>query len=362
MKLFITGATGFIGTHLIKRLAQTEHKLNCLVRGSSKAEFLKEPGANIIIGDVTDRVSVLEGMRGCDWVVNLANLYSFWEPDKKIFKLVNVEGTRNVMECTLETGISKVVHISTAGIYGKPKDCPFTEESPVGPVRFSEYFQTKYEGDLIAWELYEKKGLPLVMIYPVAALGPGDPKATGRYLKDLIQRKLPARIFEDSILTFVHVKDVAEAIVRALEKVNNIGEKYLVGEYQLTFREINQMVSEISGVPLPKLSLPDTLVMLNAALLTFAANIIKKPPPWGMSRDQIRTMKEGFRVDGRKGTGNNLHSYPPCTRGGDFIVSKNVETHCNASLRFLVTLKGSRYENQIVSLAALKMKSFISSR
>ena len=153
MKTFITGATGFIGTHLVKRLAQTEHKLFCLVRKTSNLNRLKELGVTLIMGDVTDNDSLLEGMRGCDWVINLANIYSFWEPNKQIYSEVNIDGTRNVMECVLETGVSKVVHISTAGIYGKPAECPFTEESPVGPVRFSEYFRTKYEGDLIAWEL-----------------------------------------------------------------------------------------------------------------------------------------------------------------------------------------------------------------
>jgi dihydroflavonol-4-reductase len=300
MKIFITGATGFIGTHLVKRLAQTDHKLYCLVRKTSNVNYLKELNANIILGDVTNKNSILEGMKDCSWVINLANVYTFWEPDRQIYTRVNIEGTRNVMECSLDAGISKVVHISTAGIFGKPADCPFTEESPVGPIQFSEYFRTKYEGDLITWELYEKKKLPLVMVYPGAVLGPGDPKTTGKYIKDLMGRKLPATVFTDSIMTFVHVKDVAETIVRATEKEDNLGEKYLVGTYQLTFGEINQMVSEISGVPLPILSLPGPLVMVNATLLTFLANLIKKPPIWGMSVDQMRVMKESFRFDGTK--------------------------------------------------------------
>lgn len=300
MKTFITGATGFIGTHLVKRLAQTEHELYCLVRKTSKVQHLGELGATLITGDVTNRDSMLEGMKGCDWVINLANIYSFWEPNKQIYTDVSVEGTRNVMECALETGVSKVVHISTVVIYGKPADSPFTEASPVGPVRFSEYARTKYQGELIAWELYEKKGLPLVMIFPGGVLGPGDPKASGQYIKDLINRRLPATVFPDSILTWVHVRDVAEAIVRAAEKEDNIGEKYLVCKHQLSFREINEMVSEISGAPLPKITLPDWLVMVNAALLTGVADVIKKPPMWGMSTDQMRTMKEGFKADGSK--------------------------------------------------------------
>ena len=300
MRIFITGATGFIGTHLVRRLSQTEHKLCCLVRKTSRVSELKELDVTLVYGDVKDKDSLLQGMKGCDWVVNLANIYSFWEPDNQVYKKVNVEGTRNVMESALETGISKVLHVSTAVIYGKPTDSPFTEESSVGSVRFSRYSQTKYEGDLVAWEFYEKKGLPLLMVYPGAVLGHGDPKATGKYIDDLINLRLPARVFEDSVMTWVHVKDVAETIVRALEKQNNIGEKYLAGNNRLSFREINQMISEISKVSLPKFRLPDFLVTLNAFFLTQVANVIKKPPLWGMSRDQIRTMKEGFRFEGSK--------------------------------------------------------------
>ncbi len=311
MNIFITGATGFIGIHLVKRLTQTGHELFCLARKTSDVRKLEEQGITLINGDVTDKDSLLEGMRGCQWVINLANLYSFWKPKKQIFSDVNIKGTLNVMECALETGVSKVVHVSTAGIYGKPADSPFTEESPVGPARFSEYFRTKYEGDLIAWELYEKRGLPLVMIYPTAVLGAGDPKATGQYIQNLIHRRLPATVFDDRIFTFVYVKDVAEAIIRAAEKENNIGEKYLVGKHQLSWREINQMVSEISGVPLPKIHLPDFLAMVNARLLTLVANLIKKSPIWGMAIDQIRTMKEGAQADGSKAERELGISYTP---------------------------------------------------
>ena len=148
--------------------------------------------------------------------------------------------------------------------------------------------------------MHEKKGLPLLMIYPVGVLGPGDPKATGRYILDLIHGRVPARVLEDHVFTFVHVRDVAEAIVRAAEKEGNIGEKYLVGKEQLSWKEISQMISDISGVALPKMRMPDFLTMFNARFLTLVANLIKKPPLWNMAIDQIRTMKEGVQVDGSK--------------------------------------------------------------
>jgi dihydroflavonol-4-reductase len=300
MKVFITGATGFIGTHLVRRLAPAGHELRCLVRGVSRAGALAGQGAILVPGDVAHRDSVLRGMSGCDWVMHLANVYSFWLPDRRTYAEVNVEGTRTVMECALDAGVSKVVHVSTAAIYGRPADVPYTEASAIGPVQFSEYARTKYLGDRVAWEFHEKQGLPLVTILPGAALGPGDAKATGQYVQDLIRRRMPARVMEDSVLTFVHVRDVAEAIVRAAETTGNVGEKYLVGKYRLSFRELNRMVSEISGVPLPRMRLPDSLVMASAPILTWLADRIGRPPLWGMSTDQIRTMKEGFQFDGSK--------------------------------------------------------------
>ena len=300
VKVFVTGGTGFIGTHLIERLARDDHELYCLVRKTSDVRALVKVGATLIIGDVTDKASILEGMQGCDWVANLANIYELWVPDGQVYTDVNVHGTRNVIECALEAGVSKVVHVSTCVVYGKPADCPYTEESPVGPVRFSEYAQSKYDGDLIAWEFYERKGLPLVTIYPGSVLGPGDTKATGRLIQKLIQRRMPVRVFPDSVLTWVHVRDVVEAIVRALEKNDNIGEKYLLGKYQLPLQEFGEMICDIAGVPPPGMRLPDFLVQMNAALLTWLASLTKKPPMLGMSVDQIRSMKEGFRFDGSK--------------------------------------------------------------
>lgn len=300
MKIFITGGTGFIGRHTVELLIQKNHKLTLLVRKSSNTSLLKNQSVTLINGSITDKQSVLEGMKDCDSAINLAGHYTFWEPDKRIYSDVNIEGAKNVFECAKESGIKKIIHISTAGIFGKPDDKPFNEDSLPGKIKYSEYFRTKYEGEKIAWELFYKEGLPLVVIYPVCVLGEGDIKASGRYIKDFINQKLPASVFKDGIFTFVYVKDVAQGIVNALEKENNIGEKYLIGNYRYKWGEINNMISEISGVPLPKFNLPDSMTMVNAYLLTGIANLIKKPPLWGMAIDQMKVMKAGFNVNGSK--------------------------------------------------------------
>jgi len=299
MKIFITGSTGFIGTYLVKRLAQTKHELHCLARETSNTQLLKEAGVDILIGDVTDKSSLQKGMEGCDCVAHLASSFVFWSPNNQVFYDVNIKGTRNVMESALEKGVSKVVYVSTAAVYGNA-EWPITEETPVGSKRASKYVRTKYEGDLIAWDLYEKKNLPLVVIYPSAVIGANDPKAAGQYIKKFAQGRMPAQVLTKFYFPFVHVKDVAEAIVRALEKENNVGEKYIVSAENHTWGEFNQMISDISGRKLPLLKLPTWMTMMNSYVFTGIAKLVRKPPIWDMSVDQMSLSKQNFKIDGTK--------------------------------------------------------------
>jgi dihydroflavonol-4-reductase len=299
MKVFITGGTGFIGKYTIELMVRRNYSLAVLVR-KQNVPFAESKNISLIPGDINDKKALLKGMENCDAVVNLAGHYSFWEPDKSIFNTTNINGVRNVMECVLESGIKKIIHVSTVGIFGKPVDQPFNENSEPGPIRYSEYFKTKYEGDRIAWDLFDRKGLPLVVIYPVCVLGAGDTKASSKYIRDYINRKLPARVFRNGIFTFVCVKDISQAVVNALEKQGNIGERYIVGNYRCTWEEFSKLLTEVSGVPAPKLILPDPIVMMNAYILTGLANLTKRPPLWGMAVDQMKVMKAGFSADGSK--------------------------------------------------------------
>jgi dihydroflavonol-4-reductase len=299
MKIFITGGTGFIGTHLVKCLVETDHELVCLTRETSDVSTLKELGVTITRGDLTDKTSLRRGMHGCDWMVNLASLFDLWVPDKQEYIDVNIKGTRNVMEAALETGISKVVHVSTAAVWGEA-DWPISEETPVDKQRVSMYAQTKYEGERVTWSLYQERGLPLIMIYPSAVVGADDPKAAGRYIKNMARHRMPAQVLVDSQFPFVYVGDVCEAILRALETEGNIGEKYLVTCDNMTWGELNCMICDIAEVPLPPLRLPNVVTMFNARLLTGIANVTKRPPLLDLSVDQVSMMKQGFVLDGSK--------------------------------------------------------------
>ncbi|KAA3653841.1 MAG: NAD-dependent epimerase/dehydratase family protein [Chloroflexi bacterium] len=315
MKVFITGGTGFIGRHLIRRMAQTDHELRCLARPSSDIAHFEELGVEIVYGDVTDKPSIVAAMQGCDWVIDLANIYEFWLPDPSLFAKVNIEGTQNLMEAALETDVMKVVHVSTALVYGKPKDTPFTEESKPGPVQFSEYARTKQKGEEFAWKLHEENDLPLVSIYPVGVLGLGDTKATSQVVRNLVQRRMPATAYNNSTVVLVHVKDVVEGIVRAIEKDGNIGERYILGKEQITLKDYYKMVCEIADVPLPFLALPGWMAMSTAHMLTALSRITKRPPWLGMNVDQMRSFKTGYLCDGSKAEKELGITYTPIRVG-----------------------------------------------
>jgi dihydroflavonol-4-reductase len=241
-------------------------------------------------------------MDGCEVVIHLANIYDFWRLPKSEFRAVNVEGTRNVMEAALDAGVRKVVHVSTLCVYGNATDDPLTEQSVLGASCPSEYARTKLEGERLAWELHRTRGLPLVVVYPGAVTGAGDNKPSGRYIEALVRRKMPAQVLVKSGVSWVHVRDVSRIIVRALEKDGNIGERYFASARWLSFGELNQTINQSCGVPVPRLVMPNTMLVPSAALLSLLGRIFRFTPMLGMSLDQIRTMKLGFRADGTKAT------------------------------------------------------------
>lgn len=300
MRIFITGGTGFIGGYVARRLAQDGHELVCLARPTSQRGALQAVRAQIVEGDVFAIEALAQGMRGCQAVIHLANVYSFWEKDPTVYRRVNVEGTRNVMLAALEAGAQKVIHVSSAVIYGKPAVSPYTEDTPFGPERFSAYAESKYEGDRLVWDLHRERGLPVVGIYPAAVIGAGDLKASGMFVVNVLKHRLPAVGLRNSRITFVPARDVAEAIALALRAQYNVGERYLVGKHTLCLEEYLKTVSEISGERLPLIWLPDGVVVGLACALTWLADRTGRPPLWGMSNDQTRTFLEGFACDGSK--------------------------------------------------------------
>jgi dihydroflavonol-4-reductase len=300
MKIFITGATGFIGKTLVKKLAGSAHEVRCLVRPTSRVELLRQAGFRLVTGNVNDPEALRQGMAGCDWVIHLANLYTMWHPEPVQFRRVNVEGTYNVMRAALQAGVGKVVYVSTAAVYGRPAGLLFSEDSLPGPRLFSEYGRTKALGNQLAWQFNQQHGLPLVVLYPGIVLGAGDDKPSGKYISDIIHRRVPATIFHHSTATYVYVGDVVDAILGAARRPEATGKRYLLGNARLNGKEYVELIREVSGVPLPWITFPDWMVLAAAYLLTGLSAFTRRPPRWGLSIDASWTLKVGFQYDGSK--------------------------------------------------------------
>lgn len=300
MKAFVTGGTGFIGGHLVERLLCNGHEVRCLVRTPAKAGQLAALGALLIPGDVNDQAALDEGMRGADWLFHLASVNSHWEKDPRIYERVHVGGTRTVLESALAARVTMVVQCTTALVWGKPRQCPFTERTPLGPRRFTEYARTKIKADRLALDLHRTSGLPLVLIAPGGVIGPGDVKQTGEHIRRLLEGELPFSIFADRVTTLVHVRDVVEIMVRAAARPDCSGKTFLAGNERLTTRELNTMVAEIAGIDAPRIPAPDAAVYATAWLLTQAARVTGRLPFEGIAWDSVRTMGAGLCFDGNK--------------------------------------------------------------
>lgn len=293
MRVFVTGATGFVGRRLVPRLLGRGHDVTALVRRPESAGHLRALGVQVVPGDVTRPDGLADAMRGAAWLLHLANHYSLHENDEAVYGRVNVGGNRNVMQAALDAGVGKVVHVSSGVSYGASPDQPLRKESRGGP-HSNAYWRTKHEGDEVVWA-YRRRGLPVVVVYPGGVLGAGDPNASGVWIRNLVRRRLPVRIFEESGFTWVHVDDVAEAILRAAEREGNDGERYLIGREFLTNGEFVALVSELSGVPRPPLVLPDSLAHALGGWLGTVARRTGTPPLLNFSPGAARHLATGFR-------------------------------------------------------------------
>jgi dihydroflavonol-4-reductase len=299
MKIFITGGTGFIGKYVVKQLLDQGHELVLAVRPSSNVEGLQHERIQLAQVSLFDRCALQKLMSGCDCLIHLANVYSFWEKDASIYERVNVNATRVVYESALHAGVKKVVHVCTAVMWGNAQQ-PYNEETQIGEKVFSKYAASKRKMDEMAWQCFNEHGLPLVGVYPAAVIGPGDVKSSGQMVADIMHGNLPARGLENSRITFVDVRDAADGIVKIAEHKDLVGERFILGNKAISLKDYMRHISEAAGVKLPLIKLPNWGLWLVSGLLTVLSAMTKRSPLWGMSLDQTRTFMNGFQCDGSK--------------------------------------------------------------
>lgn len=250
----MTGATGFIGGVLARRLLDAGHELHLLVRTPSRAKALADAGAHLHEGDLTDGDSIRAGMAGCDLVVHAAAWYEIGPIDREFMTRVNVEGTRNVLEAARDLDVGTTVYVSTIASKGDTGG-EVADESFEHRRNFTTWYEwTKWKAHEVAKEL-RQEGLRLRVVMPGVVYGPDDHSAVGQYIEDYVNRKLPARIGEDTVHSFVYVDDVADGIVRVIEDGKD-GEEYLLCGYPYSYRELNATLRKLTGVKPPALAFP----------------------------------------------------------------------------------------------------------
>ena len=278
MKTFITGATGFIGASIVRELLAEGREVRALVRPGSDTANLQGLDVELWRGDLQDHASLVQGLRGCDVLYHAAADYRLWTRDPAEMYRINVDGTRSILEAALSNNLSRVVYTSSVGTLGNPGDGrPGSEDTPVTmDDMVGHYKKSKFMAERVA-EGFLGQGLPLTIVNPSTPVGPMDlkPTPTGKIIVDFLNRKMPAYL--DTGLNIIAVEDCARGHILA-ERSGTVGRKYILGNTNLTLREIFDILAEITGLSAPKVRLPYRPILLAAYVNEGLSSITGREP------------------------------------------------------------------------------------
>lgn len=278
--VFVTGGTGFVGSHLVRRLVEAGAKVRALTRQSSKLDNLKDLPIETVTGDLLEVDSLRSGMRGCQRVYHCAADYRLWLPDPREIYRNNVDGTRNVLQAARDSGVEQVVYTSSVATIKIPddgslgrEDLPVTIDDMVG-----DYKRSKFLAERVA-QKFAREGLPVYIVNPSMPIGSHDikPTPTGQIVVSFLRRAYPAYV--DTGLNPIHVKDVVEGHLLVTEK-GRPGELYILGNQNMTFKQILDLLAQITGLPAPRIRIPYAASYAFAAVNTLIANRVTHRAPF----------------------------------------------------------------------------------
>ncbi len=291
MLAFVTGATGFLGSHVARVLSEQGAELRLLTRSTSNLRNLEGLRAETAVGDLRDAASLEKAMSGCDTVFHVAADYRLWVRDPDEMYRSNVDGTRAILEAARKIRVQRVVHTSSVATIGFTGDgSPADEDSPVSLAdMIGHYKRSKFMSEQIALEA-GRSGMHVVTVNPTTPIGEQDvkPTPTGRIVLDFLKRKFPAYV--ETGLNLVDVRECARGHVAALEKGKS-GERYILGGEDLTLKQILDKLSHITGLPSPTIKLP--------YVFAFAAGVVDEAITGGILKREPRATVDTVRM-GRK--------------------------------------------------------------
>ena len=255
MRIFLTGATGFVGSHVARMAAEQGAELRLLTRRTSVTANLPK-GAELVQGDLREPVKFAAALRGCEALIHVAADYRLWVPDPAEMYKANVAGTRELLRLAREAGVRRVVYTSSVATMGFTHDGhPADEESPVSLAdMIGHYKRSKFMAEQVALEA-GRGGMDVVTVNPTTPVGEQDvkPTPTGRIVVDFLKRKFPAYV--ETGLNLVDAGVCAHGHIAALEK-GRTGERYILGGENLTLKQILDKLGNITGLPSPRVKLP----------------------------------------------------------------------------------------------------------
>ena len=288
MLAFVTGATGFLGSHVARVLAEKGADLRLLVRPTSNLRNLEGLKVETAVGDLRDSTSIQKAMSGCDTVFHVAADYRLWLRDPAEMYRSNVGGTRAILEAARENRVPRLVYTSSVATIGFTSNGhPADEDSPVSLAdMIGHYKRSKFMAEQIAMEA-GRTGLHVVTVNPTTPVGEQDvkPTPTGRIILDFLKRKFPAYV--ETGLNLVDVRQCALGHISALEKGKS-GERYILGGENLTLKNILDKLGNITGLPSPKIKLP--------YVFAFAAGVVDEAITGRMLRREPRATVDTVRM------------------------------------------------------------------
>jgi dihydroflavonol-4-reductase len=279
MKAFVTGATGFVGSHVARALAEQGADLRLLVRSTSRTDNIVDLAAELAVGDLRKPESLKAAMSGCDFVFHVAADYRLWVKNPDEMYQSNVEGTRAIIRAAHESGVLRVIYCSSVATMGFKQTGEIVNEDT--PVTLSDmighYKRSKFMAEQVALEA-GRNGANVVVVNPTTPIGEYDikPTPTGRIVVDFLKKNFPAYV--DTGLNLADVKEVARGHVLAMEKARP-GERYILGGENLTLKQILDKLAEITGLPSPTMKVPHGVAMGFAAFdQFFTGTLLGKEP------------------------------------------------------------------------------------
>jgi len=277
MNVLITGASGFLGSNIVRELLAQGHTVNAMVEKGKPYPTLEGLPVNILEGNILDKEFLVNSMKDCGCVIHTAASTAMFPYRSAKQREINITGTKNVLDACVETSMQRLVYVGTANSFGPGTSTkPGDETNPYAASKYGlDYMDSKYEAHLLVLQYVSIHKLNAVIVNPTFMLGPLDTgPSSGKMIIAVCEGKLPG--YSPGSKNYIYVKDAAKGVVAAMTK-GRTGESYILGNENLTFKEMFDKIATIAGVKSPAIPMPAFLVKAYGRVGSLVTTITGKP-------------------------------------------------------------------------------------